>query len=61
MDIFAGSDEVVCFEPVGPEEAAAPQETDYVNHVLQQSPDFMVLYSFTKDAMLPKVGIVKVG
>ena len=34
MDIFAGSDEVVRFEPVGPEdEAAAQQETDYVNHV----------------------------
>jgi hypothetical protein len=34
MDIFAGSDEVVRFEPVGPEdEAAAAQETDYVNHV----------------------------
>src|SRR5450631_3794965 len=32
MDIFAGSDEVVRFEPVGPEdEAAAQQETDYVN------------------------------
>jgi hypothetical protein len=31
MDIFAGSDEVVRFEPVGPEdEAAAQQETDYV-------------------------------
>ncbi len=35
MDIFAGSDEVVRFEPVGPEdEAAAAQETDYVNHVM---------------------------
>jgi hypothetical protein len=34
MDIFAGSDEVVRFEPVGPEdEEAAQQETDYVNHV----------------------------
>jgi hypothetical protein len=40
MDIFAGSDEVVRFEPVGPEdEAAAQQETDYVNHVfMQQNP-----------------------
>jgi hypothetical protein len=35
MDVFAGSDEVVRFEPVGPEdEAAAAQETDYVNHVM---------------------------
>ena len=62
MDIFAGSDEVVRFEPVGPEdEAAAQQETDYVNHVfMQQNPGFMVLYSFIKDALLSKTGIVKV-
>jgi len=62
MDIFAGSDEVVRFEPVGPEdEAAAAQETDYVNHVfMQQNPGFMTLYSFIKDALLSKVGIVKV-
>lgn len=62
MEIFAGSDEVVRFEPVGPEdEAAAAQETDYVNHVfMQQNPGFMVLYSFIKDALLSKVGVVKV-
>src|SRR6478736_10279554 len=62
MDIFAGPDEVVRFEPVGPEdEAAAQQETDYVNHVfMQQNPGFMILYSFIKDALLSKVGIVKV-
>src|SRR6201999_1372644 len=62
MDIFAGSDEVVRFEPVGPEdEAAAAQETDYVNHVfMQQNPGLVLLYSFIKDALLSKVGIVKV-
>jgi len=62
MDIFAGSDEVVRFDPVGPEdEAAAQQETDYVNHVfMQQNPGFIILYSFIKDALLSKVGIVKV-
>jgi hypothetical protein len=62
MDIFAGSDEVVRFEPVGPEDVvAAQQETDYVNHVfMQQNPGFMVLYGFIKDALLSKVGIVKV-
>jgi hypothetical protein len=62
MDIFAGSDEVVRFEPVGPEdEEAAQQETDYVNHVfMQQNPGFMTLYGFIKDALLSKVGIVKV-
>jgi hypothetical protein len=62
MDIFAGSDEVVRFEPVGPEdEEAAQQETDYVNHVfMQQNAGFMVLYGFIKDALLSKTGIVKV-
>jgi hypothetical protein len=62
MDIFAGSDEVVRFEPVGPEdEEAAQQETDYVNHVfMQNNPGFMVLYDFIKDALLSKDGIVKV-
>ena len=62
MDIFAGSDEVVRFEPVGPEdEEAAQQETDYVNHVfMQQNAGFMILYSFIKDALLLKNGIVKV-
>jgi len=62
MDIFAGSDEVVRFEPVGPEdEEAAQQETDYVNHVfMQQNPGFMVLYTLIKDALLQKNGIVKV-
>ncbi len=62
MDIFVGSDEVVRFEPVGPEdEEAAQQETDYVNHVfMQQNPGFMVLYALIKDACLQKNGIVKV-
>src|SRR5258706_12556294 len=62
MEIFAASDEVVRFEPVGPEDVqAAEQETQYVNHVfMQQNPGFLVLYSFIKDALLSKVGIVKV-
>lgn len=62
MDIFAGSDEVVRFEPVGPEdEEAAQQESDYVNHVfMQQNNGFRVLYEFLKDGLLAKVGIVKV-
>jgi hypothetical protein len=62
MDIFTSGDEVVRFEPTGPEDvAAAEQETDYVNHVfMQQNAGFIVLYSFIKDALLSKVGIVKV-
>ena len=62
MDIFAGSDEVVRFEPVGPEdEEGAQQESDYVNYVfMQQNPGFSVLYSFLKDGLLQKNGFVKV-
>src|SRR5262245_40055473 len=62
MDIFASGDEVVQVAPVGPEDvAAAAQETDYVNRVfMQQNPGFLVLYSFIKDALLSKVGVVKV-
>lgn len=62
MDIVAGSDEVVRFNPVGPEdEDGAQQESDYVNHVLMQTNDgFQVLYHFAKDGLLSKTGIVKV-
>jgi hypothetical protein len=62
MEIFTGGDEVVRFEPHGPEDvAAAEQETDYVNHVfMQANPGFLILYSFIKDALLSKVGVVKV-
>jgi hypothetical protein len=62
MEIFASGEEVVQFAPVGPEDvAAAEQETDYVNHVfMQQNNGFLVLYSFVKDALLSKVGVVKV-
>ncbi len=62
MEIFASGDEVVAFDPVGPEdEELAQQETDYVNHVFQQkNAGFLVLYSFIKDALLSKVGVVKV-
>jgi hypothetical protein len=62
MDIFTGGDQVVQFDPHGPEDvAAAEQETDYINHVfMQANPGFLVLYSFIKDALLSKVGIVKI-
>jgi hypothetical protein len=62
MSVFAGSDEVVKFEPVGPEDVqAAQQETDYVNHVfMQQNPGFLILYNFIKDSLLSKNGFIKV-
>ncbi len=61
MEIFAGADEVVRFEPVGPEDVkASEQETDYVNKVFMQDNDgFMTLYAMIKDALLSKTGIVK--
>src|SRR5215470_8720677 len=62
MEVFAATEEVVRFEPVGMEdEQAAEQESDYVNHVfMQKNPGFLVLYSFIKDALISKLGIVKV-
>jgi len=62
MEIFCGSDEVIEFNPVGPEDVeAAQQETDYINHVfMQNNPGFMVLYTMVKDALLSKTGVVKV-
>lgn len=62
MEIFTAGDDVVEFQPVGPEdEEAAKQETDYTNHVfMQKNPGFLVLYSFIKDALLSKTGVAKV-
>ena len=62
MEIFVGDDEVARFEPVAAEDIeASEQETDYVNHVfMQRNTGFLVLYQFIKDALLSKVGIVKV-
>jgi hypothetical protein len=62
MEIFAGSDDAVRFEPVGPEDTeAAELETEYINHVFWQLNDgFKILYSFIFDALLSKLGVVKV-
>ena len=62
MDIFCSSEDVVRFNPVGPDdEQAAEQESDYINHVfMNQNPGFVVLYEFVFDALLQKLGAVKV-
>ena len=62
MEIFCGGNEIVRFEPQGPDDVeAAEQETDYIGQVfMEQNPGFMILYSFIKDALLSKTGIVKV-
>lgn len=61
MSIFTASDEVVRFEPQGPEdEAAAAQATDYVNYIFSRSNNgFLVLYCLFKDALLQKNGFCK--
>jgi hypothetical protein len=62
MRVFASGDELVQFQPSGPEDvAAAQQATDYVNFVLQRQNDgWQILYNWFTDALLQKNGIVKV-
>jgi len=59
---FVSGDEVVAFEPKGPEDQdAAEQETDYVNHiVMEKNNGFEIFYVWFKDALLSKNGYVKV-
>ena len=61
MRVFASGDEIVKFNPVGPEdEPMARQATDYVNYVfMRQNPYWEILYSWFTDALLSKNGIVK--
>lgn len=58
---FAASDDAVVFDPVGQEDfEICEQETDYVNHVFyKDNPGFIILYTWIKDALLQKNGIVK--
>ena len=62
MRVFGSGDEMVKFNPHGPEDvAAAAQATDYVNHVFtKDNPGGEILYSWFTDALLSKNGIVKV-
>lgn len=61
MRVFFGGDEIVRFEPTGPEdEEAARQATDYVNWIFcQQNRGFDVGYTWAKDALLNRLGVVK--
>ena len=61
LKVFVASERAVFFDPVGPEdEEAAKQETDYVNHVFyKENEGFTVLYTWFKDGLLSKNGIVK--
>ena len=61
MRIFTASDKAVVFEPTSPDdEDGARQETDIVNHTFYKDNNgFLVMYSFVKDALLMKNGVVK--
>ena len=62
MRVFASGDELVQFEPDGPNDVAiAKQATDYVNYVLQrQNNGWENMYQWFTDALLQKNGIIKV-
>lgn len=62
LKVFVAGDQVVRFEPKGPEDQeAADQETDYVNHVvMEKNEGFKIFYVWFKDALLSKNGYVKV-
>ena len=59
--IFTGSDQIVLFEPQGPQdEASAKQATEYCNWVFHRDNEGLaILHDWFKDALLQKNGIVK--
>ena len=62
LEIFAGGDEVVRFEPTSArDEDAADQATDYCNHIWNKDNDgFGISHDWIKDALLQKNGLIKV-
>jgi hypothetical protein len=61
MRIFAGSERIAEFVPVGPEDVPhAEQATDAIHHIFQkENGGFSILYAAFKDALVRKTGIVK--
>lgn len=61
MKIFTSGDEIVRFEPEGPEdEAKAKQATEFINYILlRDNPGYEIIYNWVKDALMQKNGIVK--
>ena len=59
--IFTGSDDIVVFEPQGPQdEASAKQATQYCNWVFSRDNEGVaILHDWFKDALMQKNGIVK--
>lgn len=61
MKIFLSGDKVAQFDATGPEdEQVADQATDYANYIFtKDNPGFMILETAFRDALIQKVGIVK--
>lgn len=61
VKIFYGGENVLEFDPEGPEDVQiAEQATDYVNYILQRdNPGFQIFYAAFKDALIRKTGIFK--
>jgi hypothetical protein len=59
---FVSQDDVVAYEPRSQEdEEQAKQATEYANHVFYvDNPGFTILHDWFKDALLQKLGVVKV-
>ena len=62
LKIFTASDQTVKCEPVKAEDVElADQATNYINYILNKDNDgFSILYTWFKDALIEKNGIVKV-
>lgn len=63
MDVFTASENIVSFQPVGPEdEGAAKQETEVANHVFWKMNDgFLILYTWIKEALTQQNSYTKQG
>ena len=62
MRVFHSTERTVEYAPQGPEDvAAAKQATDYANYIINRDNNgFLHMYSAFKDALIRKVGILKV-
>lgn len=59
---FVSADDTVSFSPRGPEDVEqAEQATEYVNYVINcDNPGFIIFHNWFKDALLTKLGVLKV-
>ena len=63
MKLFCGSDQVVEFDPLGPQDEPRVEiEARYISHLFMNRGDgYRVMYDWFKDALLMKNGVIKVG